>query len=639
MPDLFSISAWQRWWQRAGRACGWILAAVFGIPLVISFGLSQYTRGNQPNPAAERSAVIARVNGEPITNAEFNQLAGELTRQGAEPGPQFASAQGMALENLIKQTALIQEAQRRRLHPSEADIDSAIAQQRAQLRNTFGHEVSDSEWESYLESRFGMTPGEYRDFLSKQLLIPALFQDIKNQINVTEADANNQYAEVKLALVLIPSGPTPLPNPKGIKPLPDAEARKKADDLRAQVEKGADIAAIARANSADPSAKTGGTLDWRREYQGIPGAPDMLGILHYGKEFDEAVHKTPKGQLTPVVKITGFQQGYGFARVLDRRINKPKDFDPKKEVEQIKDTRAREAFGKLINDLMQKARIEVVDPDKKAYYDFVKLQEMQQQQFLGQMGRAPEGAPPPTPADIEKQQALVENEFDALLKRHPEDETAALIVAQNLKSKKITAPNEIAQRNQRLIQLYEMVLTRTENRQIRFDLASLYRETKQNDKALQQYEKIQRLLNDAPPYDLTTMQEAQQVHQQLAAGFRSLNKPDQAAQEEAAVKDLEGKIKAERDKVSAEQRHAALQAPNISLPGGGKGTIQKTLPVPGSAAKPAGQPPAATPPAPGTGKAPEAPGAARPTPQAQPAVPAAPKAAGESQPKAGKPGP
>lgn len=599
MPDLLSISTWRNMFTRMGRGCGWALAAAFAIPLVIGFSLSQYGGRGGPNPTEAQNTPIATVNGDPITAAQFNQMAAQMGGQGSEPGIGFAVTQGRVLNDLITSDVLMQEAQKRGLRVSEGDIDSTIAKARASL----GKDISDAQWEESVQQRFGMTASEFRTALSKQLLIPALQKSIQDSIQVTDEDAKKQYDEIKYAIVVIPSanGPVP-PGLKGPKPLPDAEAKKKAEDLLAKVKAGADIGQIARANSSDPTASKGGSSDWRPEYRGFQGAPPEFGTLFMGKDFDEAIHKTAKGQLTDVVKVTGLGNGYAFAKVLDRRTNLPKDFDAKKEIENVKNQKMTEAFQKLITDLVKSAKIDISDPDKKAYYDLFKLQSAGSKE------------------EFDKQQEAVQAEFEAMLKRHPDDDTAALIVAQNLEQKRFKAPT--AERDQirdRLIQLYEVVLRRTENRDIRFKLADLYREKKQDDKALEQYQKIARFLADAPPYDLTTMNAAEQVYKRLIVGFNSVNKPEEAKKAEAQVKELTVKI-------AAEQKKQAQQAPPpMTLPGGGTGTV--TLPAP------SGEPTKA--PATGTadkGGSPTSPAAATPTTPA-------PNAAAPTAPNAGKSGP
>lgn len=100
MADPLSITAWRNTFTKHGSKFGWGLALIFGLPLVVQFGLSQYSGmgNNRAGADASQNAQIARVNGEPITMKQFLQIT---QRMQAQPGPQFAQAQGGALDQLI----------------------------------------------------------------------------------------------------------------------------------------------------------------------------------------------------------------------------------------------------------------------------------------------------------------------------------------------------------------------------------------------------------------------------------------------------------------------------------------------------------------------------------------------------------
>src|SRR6516164_5088033 len=88
-------------------------------------------------------------------------------------------------------------------------------------------------------------------------------------------------------------------------PLTEDQARKMAEDLRAQAAGGANLADIAKKSSSDFSKDKGGDLGFMPEYRKSPGpmggaAREQLAS-NYGDDFATAVHKTANGQLTPVV--------------------------------------------------------------------------------------------------------------------------------------------------------------------------------------------------------------------------------------------------------------------------------------------------------------------------------------------------
>ncbi len=564
MADPFSIQTWRNIFTKHGRKFGWGLTFVFGIPLVIGFGLSGYGGRNQQNASMEskQNSAVAEVNGEPISQKQFVQVASQFTRN-SQPGEQFAQAQGTAMKGLISTVLMQQEAKKRNIRASDADIDRTLKEQRDKIMP----KGTDSEWEQKIEELTGMSMSDFREEIGKELLGKALLAQLVSEEKVSPDEVKNQNEEVKLNLVIIPTvSSSPIPqSTKGPKPLPDADAKKKAEDLLAKVKSGADIAVIAKENSSDFNAKQGGLIDFRPEYKENPQMA-MFGVLGYGKDFDQEVHKTPTGQFTNVIKIGGFSSGYGFAKIAERRNVSPKDFDPKKVELQLKQERATKKRGELLDALLKSAKIDIKDPDKKAFYDFVSLEEMRQEQAMAQFGQG-DKTKAPALDEVNKKQVDVNKEFEEMVKRHPDDATAALVLADMLKQKraaKETSPSEGTQMRDRIIALYESALKSTENRDIRFELAGLYHEEQKNDLAQKQYDMIARIMKDDPPYDLNTMHSAQDVLRKLQTGYLSINKTEEAGKAQAEAASLTTQIAEEQKKQDAANK--AAQAPPITPP-------------------------------------------------------------------------
>ncbi len=592
MADPLSIATWRNIFTKHGQKLGWGLAVLFGLPLVVGFGMNQYSGHVNPqavSAAAAQSSTFATVNGEPITQGEF--AAALRTVRGTTPGEQFAVAQGQIVDRLVTLAVARQEAKARGVKASDADVDRALAQE----RDSLGKNISDAEWENYVQSMHNMSLSDYRDAMAKQALIPALVKSFQDEEKITPDEARNQSAEVKLTSVLIPTAASPMmPLPKGVTVLPDADAKKKADALLAQAKGGGDIGAIARANSADPGAQRGGDKTWRPEYQVMS---PQFGALSYGKDFDEAVHKTQPGQFTDVVKASGLAQGYVFAKLLERRNNVPKDFDAKKVTDQLKQQRGGAKIEALILAKVKSAQIVFSDPDKKAFYDLSKLRQMDQQRMMAQLGQA--GPDAPTAETYARQQKMVDDEMEALLKKHPDDPSVALVVAASLKTKRYAKDTTPAQQDQirdRLILLDETALKTTEDRNTRFELADLYRDKKQPDLADKQYALLSRLLNADPPYDVNTMQTALDTRKRLVSSFRAVNQPAEADKQQAEVTKLEQQLTVERQKqAEAQKAQAAPGAVNLNVPPGGNASATQTVPAPGAAK---GTPPVQTAPPP-----------------------------------------
>lgn len=574
------------WWRKIFVRYGQVIAVLMMITLVIGFGWNQFGSGRNNNvnsTAASPDKVVMKVNGLPVTQADYTQVVGRL--RDAVPGQKYAAARGQAIDQLVLATLIKQMANQRNVKPAAAEIDKAVDQ----LKEQVGKNATDADVESFLQQRAGLTLAEYRDRLatSPGMLAPALLESYKAQQKVDDVELQNQNRQVKLDVVLIPTGkPMFAPPQKGQVPLTDAQARARADALLAQARKGSDIAALARANSADFSAKQGGLTEFRPEYRDTGGMAGMdMGSLGFGAAFDEAVHKAEPGKFTEVVKAGGFQTGYVFAKVMERKEDKPKDYDPRKAAEALKMQRAQKKVQDDLEARRKSAKVEMIDPDVKVYYDYANLMKIPQEIQMAQFNHTPN---PPTQADFQKKQAEVDTELEALLKRHPDDATAALLVADAIKTRKQYAPGTTpAQREayrDQMISLYLTALKSTEDRDVRFQLADLYAAKKDYPKAIEQYQKIAKYLKWSGESDSHGLMDQQQTYQRLQSGYTAAGQPQEADKMRQAATDLQPKIAMAQAQEAAQNK--SQQAPGMSLaPGASKaGTLNLSGRPPGNGA-------------------------------------------------------
>jgi len=124
------------------------------------------------------------------------------------------------------------------------------------------------------------------------------------------------------------------------------EAEAKA--IIAELDKGADFAELAKKDSIDPGAKSGGDL-------GYFGQGDMV------KEFADAAFALPIGQYTKTPVKTQF--GWHVIKVEDHRVGKPPSFEEaRQEVAQLV---ARDAIAEKLKELRSTAKIETFGLDGK----------------------------------------------------------------------------------------------------------------------------------------------------------------------------------------------------------------------------------------------------------------------------------
>lgn len=552
-----SISWWREVFQKTGKAFGYGCAIVFAVPLAL-VGLSQWSgRNTQNTGAVSRDTQLMTVNGDPVSMGDYYAVAGSV--QMGAPGEEYANQAGHIIKQLVQQDIIAQEAKREGVKASDAEIDKAIQDLKVQR---LGKNATDADLENLLYQARHITLAEYREQLAKGMLAPALVDAAKKKTVVTEEEARNQSADVRLNVVLIPTiAPTPMagmpPDPRA---LPDAAAQKKAEALLAEVKSGkADIAAVARANSSDYTSKKGGDTDFMPEYKSA-GLPESMGVLGFGKDFDAAVHQAKAGEYTGVVKATGFRSGYAFAKIAERRNNLPKDFAPQKVVDQLKQQRAQEAVIKKIEDLTKTAKV-VFAPDRteqKAYYDYFLLSEMDQGSAFGNPSTA-------TPEQRNAQKALVDSEIEAVYKKDPTNTNAAILILDAIKLKLSdpkTPPAEQTQLRDRLLPLYQNIIKTTEGADYayRFGLGDALRDKKQFAEAYKNYKSIARSLDLDIPTELKTMQDTVRVRQRLEMALKSVASPEaptaatEATAQEAKILELNGQIAQLQFKQQQEQK-------------------------------------------------------------------------------------
>ncbi len=123
---------------------------------------------------------------------------------------------------------------------------------------------------------------------------------------------------------------------------------EEAKSVIAELDKGADFAALAKKYSTDPNAKSGGDL-------GYFGHDDMVA------EFADAAFALPAGQYTKTPVKTKF--GWHVIKVEDRRLSKPPSFEEARE--ELSHDLAHDVIDAKLQELRGAAKIEEFGLDGK----------------------------------------------------------------------------------------------------------------------------------------------------------------------------------------------------------------------------------------------------------------------------------
>jgi peptidyl-prolyl cis-trans isomerase C len=242
--------------------------------------------------------LAATVNGRPITNERlerfFEDFAAEKGRHPTsiwQPGP-YKRLKREALDQLIEQEVLFQEAERRKLTASPADAERAVAVLKEQFKKP-------GSFERKLE-RGGFDEKSYLEWVRRQLSIRKLLDQEVAAAHLTVSDEEaHAFYESRPDLFVEPEQVRVRHILFQVKPEASAAEHRKAQRgaekvLAAARKRGADFAALARKHSQDATAPAGGDLGFISRAQMV--AP-----------FEAAAFALQPGELSPVVQtIFGF---------------------------------------------------------------------------------------------------------------------------------------------------------------------------------------------------------------------------------------------------------------------------------------------------------------------------------------------
>jgi parvulin-like peptidyl-prolyl isomerase len=258
---------------RSTRA--WIAALALGLG-VVPAGLVPGGASGAPQE------IVARVDGEPVTRAELERMAGnprtlEQARQelGAErPGP--ADLRRIALRNVVQRRLLIQEARRRNIRITEGELDREIAS----LRRRFDDLQSFGGW----MKEQGLDEGSLFDVVREDMAADRVRTALIEAARVSDDAVRRHYAahqaelapgEVRLQIIAVRD---------------EGEAKAAVAALR----RGEDFGRVARQRSSGILARQGGDTGWvradalaspLREAVAILAPGESRGPLRRGSDF------------------------------------------------------------------------------------------------------------------------------------------------------------------------------------------------------------------------------------------------------------------------------------------------------------------------------------------------------------------
>ena len=295
--------------------------------------------------ATKTSAVIARVNGVDINDAELRRAQKAILsgQPGAEvPADQKKTFDQKVLFLLINTELFYQAGQKLVVKDLEKRVDEIIANKNAHVDNS----------EDYARriKALDMDDLEYRNFTRRDVIISNFMeQTILSKIKVTDEENRKFYTQnldkfkndesVRASHILL-----------GVDAKASAEEKKKARDkaekLRKELAGGADFASLAKEHSTCPSSKQGGDLGYFGKGQMVPA-------------FEQAAFALKPGSISDVVET---QFGYHILKVLEKKGAGTSSFkDAKPRIEEfLKNQKVQTVVNEYLDEAKKNAKIEIL---------------------------------------------------------------------------------------------------------------------------------------------------------------------------------------------------------------------------------------------------------------------------------------
>jgi parvulin-like peptidyl-prolyl isomerase len=249
------------------------------IVLSLSFLGSSCGEGNSSAGAGGGDQAAATVNGVKILIKDVDRvIAQQLGGQEGQLSPvEQAAAQIQALDGLITQEALYQQAQKENIVPSEDEIKRFI--QSTKVEKGLTEEAFAKELQ-----RTNQTEEQFRDSVKKQLSINKLYEKAQTQLKVQDREiadifnANPKRFSIQPGVALSDIVIDPADNGAKFDAKGEAQAEQRTRDIKTRLDKGADFATIARTFSEHQSAYQSGDIGFLPRTEFASALPQQMGL-------------------------------------------------------------------------------------------------------------------------------------------------------------------------------------------------------------------------------------------------------------------------------------------------------------------------------------------------------------------------
>jgi peptidyl-prolyl cis-trans isomerase C len=295
---------------------------------------------------------IATFEGGSVTQGELDEFAKQSGFGGlSRDDPQYKAAIQQIMPQLVGIEIAKAYASEHNITASDKEVDQEIEKIKKQVgdqaRSSSGQDLSNQEAYEQALKQNNITEEELRDNIRENLPVQKVQEKVAGNAETTDEEIQKYYEQNKEAQFTTPEQ-------RCVRHiLFTKDQKQKAEDVKKQLEDGADFAKLAKQYSQDPgSAEKGGDLGCLGKGETVP-------------PFEEAAFGAKEGEIVGPVKT---QFGYHILEVTD---TKPKQTRPLSEVEpQIKSQLASEeqskAFSKWLDEQKKQRDVKYLEGYKPA---------------------------------------------------------------------------------------------------------------------------------------------------------------------------------------------------------------------------------------------------------------------------------
>jgi peptidyl-prolyl cis-trans isomerase SurA len=321
--------------------------------------------------------VWATVNGKEIKRDEVEKYFRSRTNpEGQEPSQEEAlSLKLNIMDELINNEILLERAKKMGLEAGDGEVEDKFTE--------FKSPYTEDEFQRQLKER-GVSVDDLKRDLRKQLTVQKLInREVVAKVSITDQDVTDFYNQNRAQfnvvetqyrvsqIVITPRKDPQVRNRKGDDAATDAEARRKASALFAQIQEGTDFGQLAIDYSEDPSTSAnGGDLGY------IPES----ALTQADPALKKSLTSLRPGDVSPVVAL---RDGYRILKLIARESPGQRELSDPKVQNSIRD-----ALRNRKEQLLRSAYLNVAR-------DEATVRNYLAQQVLESAGKLPAAAPAP----------------------------------------------------------------------------------------------------------------------------------------------------------------------------------------------------------------------------------------------------